>query len=261
MRRRGSSWTPAAALRVCNMADSFPTAASSKRRWIEFALGSLLMTHFVVVCAVKSSQSIPGDMLWMSHVSLAFAGAGLLLGSALFVHTALTAVAIPHLLWLIDFTAAAVTGEHPLRITHYLHDADAATWIATAHHFYLLPLLIIVVLRSGRYHFDAFGLAALLVILSTVISRSALPPSLNVNFAFRILPGVDVAPLHWVNGLPPGQYLIVQLAGQIGLMLLPTALLLRLLTRHALPVDSARSPLFTPLASTTRRGGATRATS
>jgi hypothetical protein len=213
-----------------------PTVEST---WISFALGALLMTHFVIVCAIKSAQGIPGDVLWMSHVALAFAGGGLLLGSRLFTGAALTAVAIPHMLWLIDFVTAQFVGSHPLRITHYLHGADTLTWIATAHHFYLLPLLSVIVLCGTRYRFASLNMAALLTIGFTLLSRAVLPPSLNVNFAFTTLPGLDIAPLRWLHSLPAAGYLAVQIAGQIVVLILPAALLLRFLTRHAPTLEDA----------------------
>ena len=205
--------------------------------WLSFLLGALLLTHFIIVCAIKSAQGIPGDVLWMSHIALAFAGGGLLLGSRVFLGAALTAVAVPHSLWLYDFFASIITGDNPLRITHYLHGADVLTWMSTAHHFYLLPLLGFIVLRSTRYQFASLALASLLIIVATALSRAFLPQSLNVNFAFATLPGVDLAPLHWLNGRPAGEYLLVQLAWQILVFMAPTALALRWLTRNR-PVQS-----------------------
>ncbi len=204
--------------------------------WLSFLLGALLLTHFVIVCAIKSAQGIPGDVLWMSHVALAFAGAGLLLGSRLFTGAALTAIAVSHSLWLIDFFAALFTGNNPLQITHYLHGSDKLTWIATAHHLYLLPLLIVIVLRSARYQFASLGLAAALIVATTLLSCAALPEALNVNFAFATLPGVDIAPLRWLHSLPTAGYLAVQLGWQIIVFMAPVALVLRFLTRNNDPM-------------------------
>lgn len=206
--------------------------AHHETTWRHIAVGSLLLIHFAIVCAIKTSQGFQADVFWMSHVALALAGAGFLLNSRLFIGAALTSVGVSHLLWLFDFCIAQCTGSNPMLITQYLHGADMHTWIATTHHFYLLPLLLLALRHFGKYKLDCFWLAVALTVVATVLSRAMLPESRNVNWAFAIMPGSSLRVLHWANAQPAAFYLCIVLAWQIIIHLLPTAVLLRLATRN-----------------------------
>lgn len=200
--------------------------------WPFFALGSFLLLHFVIICAIKTSQGYHADIFWMSHVALALAGAGFLLNSRLLIGAALTSIAYSHLLWLFDFCVAQFTHAHPLWITQYLDAADSATWVATLHHFYLLPLLLLVIRRVGVYRLDSFVLAVILTIATTLVSRALLPEARNVNWAFAIMPRANWGILQAVNALPAAAFLVALLLWQTFVMLLPAALLLRWGTRR-----------------------------
>ena len=110
-------------------------------------IGALVSLHFAIVCGIKLQKGIGGDVCWMSHLSLAFTGAGLILRSPPLLSAALIGVLVPHSVWLLDCFGWILFGSFPLGVTAYLESADARTWIATAHHFYLIPLLLFVVLR------------------------------------------------------------------------------------------------------------------
>jgi len=119
-------------------------------RWI----GAALLVHFAVVCAVKAAKGCPEEILWMSHVGLLLAGLGLVGRSTLLVCTALLCILLLHGLWVFDCVAWWMGGSFPLSITSYLEEADAWVWLGTAHHFYLAPLLVVLVLvrRSMPRH-------------------------------------------------------------------------------------------------------------
>jgi len=201
------------------------------QQWTCRAIGALLLLHFAAVCIVKTAQLIPADVWWMSHIALALAGIGLLLASRLLIGAALTAVALPHVVWLLDFLVAQMTGVPLLGITQYLDDAGWQTWLATAHHFYLVPLLLLIACRH-RYRWESLLLAIVLAVIATLISRAALPEARNVNWAFATMPDANVAVLEHLNRLPAASYLAILLIGQVLFIMLPTALLLRRLTRN-----------------------------
>jgi len=119
-------------------------------RWI----GAVLLVHFAAVCAVKVAKGRPEEILWMSHVGLLLAGLGLVGRSALLVCTALLCILLLHALWVFDCVSWWIGGSFPLGITGYLEEADTWVWLGTAHHFYLAPLLVVLVLvrRSMPRH-------------------------------------------------------------------------------------------------------------
>jgi hypothetical protein len=152
---------------------------------------------------------------------------GLLLRSALLVSTALTSILLLHALWLLDAALGLATGTFPLRATGYLADAPVWIWLATAHHFYLGPLLLLLVLRARSYTMAALPAAMLLFAVLTLVSRWALPAVSNVNHAFTLLPTWRHPLGHSISRLPAAAYLVALNAVAAGLFFLPAAVLLR----------------------------------
>ena len=174
-------------------------------RWI----GLFLLADFLMVCTVKVEQDIAGDIWWMSHVCLLGAAMGFLRRSILLICTALICVFVPHLLWLVDCVVWLSTGRFLLGVTDYLDGAEPGVWVATAHHFYLVPLLLITVLCRRRCPRASFPAAVALFLSLSLVSRGFMAPANNVNFAFRVDTGLDWVLLGWVNRLPGPAYLLV----------------------------------------------------
>lgn len=203
-------------------------------RWI----GVALLLHFAVVCAIKFYSGQSEEVWWMSHIGLLLAGVGLVARSALLVETALIAILIPHGLWLFDCLTWMVFGTFPIGVTHYLVEANVWTWIATAHHFYLVPLLVLIVLRHGVCQVVALTAAIAVYLFLTVISRAALSPANNVNWAYGVRTGLDHPLVDAINRVGGSAYLLGLNAFVVLTMFVPTALLIR---HYARRLPSARS--------------------
>ncbi len=181
-------------------------ASDSKRRPV---LGAVFLLHFVAVCLVKLTVYSGEEIWWLSHISLALAGLGLVLRSTLLPAAALTTVLVMHSIWLVDCAAGLSTGAFPIGVTSYVQGADAWVWLGTAHHFYLLPLLLLLQIRRPAYPNYSLLLSAAVYALLTAISRLWLPAEANVNYAF-VVEVLRTAPhVAWANGLPPVFYLLV----------------------------------------------------
>ena len=192
-------------------------------RWI----GAGLLVHFaVVLCIINLAREAPGEVLWLSHVSLLLAGLGLLLQSALPVTTALTTVGVLHGFWLVDSLSGLMLHWFPLGATDYLLTADRWTRVATAHHFYLAPLLFVIVWRHRTCPKATLPVASMLFMLLTLVSRVALSPVINVNYAFRVTAAMDHPLVAWVNSLSPVLYLFVINMLVTTMMFLPVSLLM-----------------------------------
>lgn len=201
-------------------------------------IGALVSLHFAIVCGIKLQQGIRADVCWMSHVSLAFTGAGLILRSRSLLSVALIGVLIPHAIWLLDCFGWVLLGSFPLGITGYLEDADARTWIATAHHFYLIPLLLFVVVRWRVFVPGAFPWVVLLFAVVSVYSRFVLPEARNVNSVFVLLPSVDLALVRRLNALPTVPFLVFLNLWVSLVMLWPTVRLMRRYAGNEIEQDS-----------------------
>ena len=193
-------------------------------RWI----GIFILVDFALVCTIKIVRGITGDIWWMSHMAAMIAGLGFIRRSALLICTALIGVFVLHSLWLVDCITWLLTDRFPLGITSYLADADVWAWAATAHHFVLVPLLVVTVLRHGRCPAASFPAAIALFLCLTTVSRVFLAPTPNVNFAFRVDTFLDNEFLAWANRLPGPAYLLVLNLFVAVAFLLPTYLALRL---------------------------------
>lgn len=194
-------------------------------RWI----GAAMLAHFVfVLCVIIWRREAPGEVLWLSHMSLLLSGLGLVLQSALLVATALTAVGILHGLWLLDSLPGLTLGYFPLGATTYLLTSDVCTVVATAHHFYMAPLLFTIVWRHGAYPKAALPMACLLWLVLTVTSRIAVPPIFNVNFAFCVPMAADHPFIAWINQLDAVSYLLILNVLVSAATFLPLVVLMRL---------------------------------
>lgn len=142
-------------------------------------------------------------------MGLLIAAAGFLHRSVLLIGTALISVFVVHSLWLVDCVIWLLTSHFVLGVTHYLDGAGLGVWVATAHHFYLVPLLLISVLRSRRCPRASFPAAVALFLSLSLISRGFLAPANNVNFSFHVDTSLDWAFLDWANRLPGPVYLMV----------------------------------------------------
>lgn len=190
-------------------------------------LGTVLLLHFLAVCAVKIGCGLAGEILWMSHIGLLLTAYGLLSNRPLLLATALVDVLVLHGLWLADFLVWRATGAFPLGVTRYLVTATGWTWLATAHHFYLVPLLLALVRRRAVRAPETLLAAIAMYLLLTVLSRALVPPALNVNFAYGVPTATSVPLVAWGN-LQPGAVYLPALNAFVALfMFTPVYLLLR----------------------------------
>lgn len=193
-------------------------------RWI----GAGLLVHFaVVLCVIVFARGAPEEVLWVSHVSLLLAGAGLVSQSTLAVTTALTMVGVLHGLWMIDSLPGLLVGRFPVGATRYLLTANLWTWIATSHHFYLAPLLAVIVYHHRAYPRATLPLAILLFLALTTFGRAFLAPATNVNYAYHIAASPEHALVARLNSLDPISYLLTLNAVVAVAMFAPVALLMR----------------------------------
>lgn len=179
--------------------------------------GLLMLLHFAYAAWVKHQTGMTAELMWWSYVSLALGSLGLMVRSVSLLAVVFAGLLVPHGIWLIDAISGMTTGTYPLRTAGYLAHATTAQWIATAHHFYMLPVIgLLMPLLARRVHPQRLPTGKSLVISCmaimiglTVVSRIMLPPVLNVNFAFAVFPRMDEPMVHAINSLAMVPYLFV----------------------------------------------------
>ena len=171
--------------------------------------GFVLATQCALTCILKFIQGQPVELAWLCHVTLLLAAVGLILNRPMLIHAALIAVLGPHSLWLLDLMGSWLLGHSPFGITAYLTGEPWWVWLSTAHHFYLMPMLLWVVLRSGDRPRGAVWLASVIYLYLTVFSHAFLPATDNVNYAHGLFGAVEFGLLDHLNRLPDALYLLL----------------------------------------------------
>lgn len=185
--------------------------------------GVILAGQCALTCTLKLAQGKPVELAWLCHVTLLLAAVGLLLNRRLLVHTALIAVLGPHTLWLMDLFVSLLIGYSPFGITGYLDGEPWWVWLSTAHHFYLMPMLIWIVMRDRVRPRGALWLASALYLYLTLLSHAFLPASDNVNYAHGLFGAVNFGLLNHINRLPGTAYLLLLNIGTTAVFFAPAA--------------------------------------
>jgi hypothetical protein len=191
-------------------------------------VGAVLLVHLALVAAIKFEIGQPADLLWMSHVGLATTAIGFFAGKPVLVTAAFIELLALHSLWLYDCVSWMITGSFPMGLATYLDNAGAWVWIATAHHFFLLPLLLIVVRSRPQRPIEALLVSIATYLVLTCVCRALTPPALNINYAFGVRISWEHWFWNWANRISNGPYYLLGLNAFVGLvMFLPAYALVR----------------------------------
>lgn len=201
----------------------------SYRYSYERLVGVFLFLHFVLVCMIKYATDADCEIFWLCHVSLFIAALGFFFRLDYLISVALTQIFFFHILWYIDITSYLATGEYVLGIASYLQDADFLIWISTVHHFYLLPLLLLFVVRLRVSFHPLSSLAGATIVLGSlvVMSHVLFNSELNINYAYRIEMFPQSVLVHWINGHEGFVYIALGVSFISLGIYLPTIVILR----------------------------------
>ncbi|MFG0257471.1 MAG: hypothetical protein ACF8GE_06185 [Phycisphaerales bacterium JB043] len=192
----------------------------------------LCLAHFVGLAMLKHSLEREAEMLWVSNVSLVFVGVALVLSLPLLSKIALTLIGVPHTLWVADAAFGVLLGFHPLGMVAYLSHVDYLQILATSHHLYLLPMLLLI-----HHRFRSLDRVSLLSALAcymylVLVCRVATDPQLNVNWVFVPFPSFTQ---EWIRGLDALQpaLMLSALVGVVALIaMIPVTLVSQLAQRR-----------------------------
>ena len=181
----------------------------------------------------------PLNFLWFCDVALLVTLVALWRESPFLFSMQAVAIALPQLLWVVDFTAH-LAGIHVLGAAAYMFDPKIPLFVRGLSSFHgWLPLLLVWGVWRLGYDRRAFSAqtAAALVLLSVCYFFTPRPPApasnptaaVNLNWVFG--PGEDLIQT-W---MAPGLYLALQLVCWPLLIYLPTHLVLKKLWARPQP--------------------------
>ena len=176
------------------------------------------------------------NFLFLCDVALFVTLAGLWRESCLLLSMAAVGIALPQLLWCLDF-AAGLAGAQVTGLTAYMFDEAKPLYLRGLSLFHLwMPWLLLFALSRLGYDRRGFWAWSLVSAMVCVLSYIFVDPpgpevadirtSRNVNFVY----GLD--PAEPQSLLPPPVYLVVWICALQLLFYLPSHALLKRMFRH-----------------------------
>jgi len=206
--------------------------------------GALLAAYYAGVVAFKTSQAETDSLLWLCHACLALGALALLLRMERLVRATAVCLIVPTLIWWLDAASLLIGGR--LLVGAINPPTSAAEWLATSHHFFLAPLLLVVLPRIAPDRGET-RLASVIVSLLIAGAFFAAPRHLNINWAHSVLPGVDLPAVHAWNAMAPIFRIPLTIVGALALIVVPGSVVLGALDRL-----KREAPLRTPRPAATR---------
>lgn len=162
----------------------------------------------------------PANFLWFSDVALLAMVPGLWAESRLIVSTMTLAVALPEILWNLDFFARLATGRAPLGLAAYMFDRSKPRFLRGLSLFHVaLPVLLVWAVARLGYDSRALGVQIVLGTVVFVLAYVLTNPAENINWVFG--PGAKPQRL-----MPPQVYLALVIVSFPLLVYWPTHLVL-----------------------------------
>ena len=127
----------------------------------------------------------PANFLWFSDVALLATALGLWVESPLILSAMTVAVALPEILWNVDFFARLLAGRAPLGMASYMFDQRLPRYLRGLSLFHVaLPVLLLW--SVARLGYDPRALPAQIIsgTLLMVLSYTLTNPSENINWVF-----------------------------------------------------------------------------
>jgi hypothetical protein len=149
--------------------------------WIK--IGYTLFVAVLVPIYLK--QYGPANFLWFSDVALLAMVPGLWAESPLIVSTMTVAVALPELLWNVDFFSRLLIGRAPLGMATYMFDQNLPRYLRGLSLFHVgLPILLLW--SVARLGYDPRALPTQIVSGSIlmILAYALTSPAENINWVF-----------------------------------------------------------------------------
>ena len=196
--------------------------------WIYPVAGIAMLGHFIFCLCRCIYLGVPEQVLWISHISTLTGGIGAFLRNRFLISLALVTCLGHHLFWLFDILSWLITGNLTVGVTAYLQNASLGAWLQTSNHFFVWPVLLILVIHQGHINKYIWIWASALFVSLIAIGMIFYPPASNLNCAYYPWPGLEhlVFMLPGLNPFSPGLYLFYVIAMTTFINYLPTNLIL-----------------------------------
>jgi hypothetical protein len=202
-------------------------AASRIPLWLKIAYTAFLS----IMIPVYWTNYGPTNFLYFCDVALLLTLAGIWREDPLLISLPAVGILLPQALWCVDF-AVQLCGGTMTGMTAYMFDENSPLFLRALSLFHgWLPFLLLFLVRRTGYDRRALAGWTLIAAGLCLIAYFLLPPAgavladpltpRNVNYVFGMN---DAKPQQW---LPAQAYLIVWISALIGIVFVPTHLILK----------------------------------
>jgi len=162
-----------------------------KRLWIYPVAGIVFLGHFTFCLCRCIYLGVPEQVLWVSHIATLTGGIGAFLRNRFLISLALVTCLGHHLFWLFDIASWLITGNFAVGVTAYLQNASLGAWIQTSNHFFVPPMLLILLIHQGTINKHIWIWASVLFVSLITAGLIFFSPASNVNCAYYPWPGLQ----------------------------------------------------------------------
>ncbi|MFA5019950.1 MAG: hypothetical protein WC533_02525 [Candidatus Pacearchaeota archaeon] len=150
-----------------------------------------------IVAAINTSVKVhPQEFLWFCYFSLIILGVGVLIRNSFIVSSQVNMLAIPAVIWIVDFAYVLFTKKSFFGITNYFFErGDILSKIITLQHFITVPLAIFCIFLIGYKRKDSWKLSFVYISLMFFISRLFASSTRNVNCVYKFCGNISFNPV------------------------------------------------------------------
>jgi hypothetical protein len=171
---------------------------------IPLSVKALYTLYLCVLVPVYWVHWGPRNFLWFSDIALLATGAALWLESPLLASMMALAIALPELVWNVDFFGRLLTGRRLFGLSGYMFDAARPLYLRALSLFHVvLPALLVWMIHRVGYDRRAWAVQTAVALIVLPVTYWLTDPADNVNWVYGpgSAPQTSIPPLAYLAGL------------------------------------------------------------
>lgn len=145
-----------------------------------------ILLGIAAIYSTVTQHQTTETIFWTCYIALPLIGIGMLTKRAELIAAQMNILAIPLLIWTIDFLKLITTGQSFWGLTNYVLDMGFTfSNVITLQHLFTLPLSILAIYLIKLKHKDFWKVSAIQVIALFILSRFIATAEHNVNCAYK----------------------------------------------------------------------------
>lgn len=149
-------------------------------------LGIYFLLLGITAIAISIYRQVPSQILYACYSGIILIGIGILTKKSFIISSQVYILAIPLLVWDIDFIHWLIFNKPLWGITNYFFFNFSATIdkFVSLQHLYTIPLAIYAIKLIGMKRRDAWKLSFIQLIVIFILVAAISAPNLNINCVF-----------------------------------------------------------------------------